>query len=155
MYQAVWKRAAGYEGCDERYLPDERTCFVGDCRRIMRNIDLQRFSIFDCDAYGSPYEVMVIIAARRKVAPGELVGLAVTDGSGLKLRFGGLPHAMAKLSGIQPGQVGAFHDGEEIAIRAVKAMAARMNARIETLWKATRTGGASMLYMGVVMKGVQ
>lgn len=154
MYAAVWARApGGYEGCDLRYLPGERLAFVADCRRVLRNIDLQPFSIFDLDSYGSPWEPVIIIAARRKVAPGERIGLVITEGSGLKLKFGGLPGALSTLSGATTKLPGAIRAGKELAGRAIAAMAKRMNCRIDKVWRAERPQGAAMLYFGVVLIG--
>jgi hypothetical protein len=153
MWGAVWSKAEGYEGCDERYFPDERLAFVGDCRRVMRNIDLQPFGIFDFDAYGSPWEAVVILTARRKVAHGERIGVVLTEGSGLKLKFGALPGALSLLSGIKSKLSGVNRGGKEIAARAINAMAKRMNCRIEKTWRAERAQGSAMLYFGVVLVG--
>lgn len=165
MYKAVWNRAAGYEGCDERYLPDERVCFVADCRRVMRNIDLQPFSIFDFDCYGSPWEACVILAARRAVAPGERVGLVLTEGSGISMTMGGISASQAELAGLRPRPAGrrTKADGlpglrragghEEMTMRALRALAVRMKCKIESVWKAERKARASMLYLSTVMVG--
>jgi tRNA G26 N,N-dimethylase Trm1 len=70
LYRAIWREAASYVGCDLRYFRDGRKVFVADNRRVMRVVDLGAFNLFDLDAYGSPWEQAVILAARRKVAPG-------------------------------------------------------------------------------------
>lgn len=153
MHKAVWSKAAAYEACDVRYLPDERLAFVGDCKRVMRNLDLSRFNVFDLDAYGSPWEVVIILASRRKVAPAERIGVVITEGSGLKLKFGSLPGAMANLAGAAVKLPGAIRGGKELAGRAIVAMARRMNCDVEKVWRAERPQGAAMLYFGVVLKG--
>jgi len=155
MHAAVWSRApGGYEGCDVRYMPGDRLAFVGDCRRVLRNIDLSPFSIFDLDSYGSPWEPVIIIAARRKVAPGERIGIVLTEGSGLKLKFGALPGALATLSGASAKLPGSSRAGKELAARAIAAMARRMHCRIEKIWRAERAQGSAMLYFGVVLVGI-
>jgi len=63
----------------------------------MRALPLQEFSIFDFDAYGSPWEHAIILCARRRVQPGERLGLVLT----LKLRFGAFDDALATLVGFQ------------------------------------------------------
>lgn len=154
MHAAVWSRApGGYEGCDLRYFPTERLAFVGDCRRVLRNIDLAPFSIFDLDSYGSPWEPAIIIAARRKVAPGERIGFVITEGSGLKLKFGALPGALSSLSGAPAKLPGSSRAGKELAGRAILALAKRMKCRIEKIWRAERAQGSAMLYFGVVLVG--
>src|SRR5437764_15324750 len=82
MFAQVWHQAGrGYTGCDRKfYRGDPRRAFVADNRRVMRAIDLTQFNILDADAYGSPWEQLIIWAARRKVAPGELVGICFTEG---------------------------------------------------------------------------
>ncbi|HVH77139.1 MAG TPA: hypothetical protein VM755_19655 [Stellaceae bacterium] len=47
----------------------------------MRAIDLAPFNLFDFDAWGSPWEHVAILCARRPVQPGERIGLVLTDGS--------------------------------------------------------------------------
>ena len=64
---------------------------------MMRALPLQEFSIFDFDAYGSPWEHVIILCARRQVQPGERLGLVLT----LKLRFGAFDDALATLVGFQ------------------------------------------------------
>jgi len=154
MYAAVWRKAEGYEGCDERRFVDERVMFCADCRRVMRNVDLSPFSIFDFDSFGSPWEPCIILAARRKVAPGERVGIVLTEGSGLKLKFGQLPGALSYLAGMKDRQAGLIRGGKEIAARALAALARRMNCRIEKTWRAERLAGSAMLYFGVVLVGI-
>jgi hypothetical protein len=46
--------------------------FCADNTRVLRAIDLSRFSIFDFDAYGSPWVQAVILADRRRVARGAI-----------------------------------------------------------------------------------
>jgi hypothetical protein len=121
---------------------------------VLRNIDLAPFHIFDLDSYGSPWEPVIIIAARRKVAPGERIGIVLTEGSGLKLKFGALPGALATLSGATAKLSGSSRAGKELAARAISAMARRMNCRIEKSWCAERAQGSAMLYFGVVMVGL-
>lgn len=157
MYAEVWRHApGGYEGCDMRYFPEEkeRLMFVGDCRRIMRNIDLQAFNVFDFDAYGSPWDACVILAARRKVAPGEQLGLVLTEGSGLNLKFGGMAGSLSQLAGMKNKTAGLNRGGQEIASRAIVALARRMQCRVTDTWKAERPAGSQMLYFGIVMVGV-
>lgn len=154
MWSAVWSKApGGYVGCDERYLPDERECYVADFRRVMRQIDLQAYSIFDFDSYGSPWESVVILSARRKVAKGERVGLVLTEGSGLKLHFGMLPGALAQLAGMRGQVSGAVRGNKELAARAIATTARRMNCTVERIWRAERNTGSAMLYFGVVLVG--
>jgi hypothetical protein len=66
MWTHVWREAAGYVGCDLKWFADERCCYVADNRRVLRCADLSSFTCFDLDAYGSPWEQALIVAARRE-----------------------------------------------------------------------------------------
>jgi hypothetical protein len=90
MHRDVWRNAASYVGCDKEWrgLSDERVRFVGDSLLMLRAIDLQPFNVFDCDAYGSPWTALQIIANRRKWKAGERGAVVFTDGSDGKLKFG-------------------------------------------------------------------
>jgi len=75
MFEAVWSSAAAYTGCDLKWQNDDRRMYAADSRRVLRSIDLAQFNVFDLDAYGSPYEQCLIIAARRPPPrAGELLG---------------------------------------------------------------------------------
>ncbi|MBV9982279.1 hypothetical protein [Bradyrhizobium sp.] len=104
MYSAVWKDAAFYTGCDQKPQRDGRLMFCADNRRVLRTIDLAPFSIFDLDGYGSPWVQAIIIADRRRVAPGELLGLVLTEGAGLSYKANIVPEAIAVLTGLRTGE---------------------------------------------------
>lgn len=158
MHAEVWRRAEkGYVGCDIRHFPEERSdrlMFVGECTRVMRNIDLQQFNIFDFDAYGSPWTACIILAARRKVAPGEKLGLCITEGSGLNLKFGGMSNSLSQLASMRNKTAGMNRGGKEIASRAIVSLAKRMGCKVTATWRAERPQGSQMLYFGVVMEGI-
>jgi hypothetical protein len=153
MHRAVWHQAAGYVGCDLKWYRDDREAFVADNRRVLRAINLVPFTIFDLDAWGSPWEQAVIVAARRPVAPGELVGLVLTEGSGLRLRMGGYPAALRLLAGVRQGATGGARSHEELTGRAIAGLCRRMQVRPVRRWQASRPGGAMMQYIGLVLEG--
>ena len=98
MYGAVWRKAKAYVPCDSaRWAPGDPVRFVCDNRRLLRCLDLGDFNVFDFDAFGSPWEQVLILAARRRWGTGEKGGLVLTDGSALKTRWGALPAALAEL----------------------------------------------------------
>lgn len=154
MYRAVWHRAAGYVGCDLEWMRDERVAFAADNRRVLRSIDLSPFSIFDLDAFGSPWEQAIIVAARRKVQPGERVALVLTDGSGLTMKQGGLPGAIVELTGLRNRMPGLARWQDDVIDRALAGLTGRMGCRVEKRWQAERKAGVAMRYIGLVMRGV-
>ena len=161
MYAEVWKDAGYYTGCDVKPQADSRLMFCADNRRVMRAIDLQRFAIFDLDAYGSPWEQAIIIADRRPVAPGELLGLVLTEGQALSFRYGEIPYAMAPLVGIKPGKgtvVGLSRQSDRLIELALNGLMKRMRCGIEKRWEArvpARTGVIPMRYIGLVLRGAR
>lgn len=153
MYRAVWFSAAGYAGCDQRWYRDERLCWAADNRRVLRSIDLAPYTIFDLDAWGSPWEQALIVAARRTVAPGERIGVVLTEGSGLKMRQGHLPKALAQIAGLGMHVAGTARLREEIVSRAVVGLAKKMACRAVQRWQAKSATGSAMTYIGLVLEG--
>lgn len=154
MFRNVWHAARGYVGCDLEWHRDGRLLYVGDNRRVMRCIDLAPYAIFDLDAHGSPWATALIIAARRSVAPGERIGIVVTEGSGLSLKAGKLPRELAELVGMGAGRFeGLLRWQDELVARAFNRIAGRMHCIVEAHWQAKGATGAAIIYAGVVMRG--
>ena len=153
MYAAVWHKAAGYVGCDKDWARDLRVAYVADNRRVLRAISLERFSIFDLDAFGSPWEQAIIIAARRRVADGEKIGIILTDGSSLALRQGGLPNALAELTGLSKRMPGLARWQDDVIDQAIAGLCRRMSVVVERRWQAQGHTRASVRYIGLVLAG--
>lgn len=157
MYRQAWAQAAEYAGCDERpWSPaDPVSRFVVDNRRLLRALDLQRFNVFDLDAYGSPWEQMMIIADRRRWAPGERGAVVLTDGSALRLKFGDIvpTPALRELLGAEGAQPGAA-SAALLLDRAESAWLRRAGVRLVRSWRATRKGGTEMRYSALVIEGL-
>lgn len=154
MWAEVWKHASGYVGCDQEWFRDDRLVYVADNCRVLRCVDLSPFNIFDLDAFGSPWEQALIIAARRRVAKGERIGFIFTDGTSLKTRFGQLPKAMSQAAGISANGnmgIGRWHD--EIIARCIAGVMRRMNCVMLKQWRAIGLTGAQVRYLGVVLEG--
>ena len=152
-YYGVWKRAASYVGCDLKWYPDERLVYVADNRRVLRLIDLLAFNIFDLDAFGSPWEQAYIMSARRTLSPGERFGLVITDGSGLKLKFGAFPTALGLLANVSHKASGLAKQQAKIIDSALDSVAARLGGSIVERWQAVGKKGSSMRYIGLVLQG--
>lgn len=154
MYQATWKDAAHYVGCDLEWFKDERLCYVVDNRRLMRTLDLQGFNIFDMDHYGSPWEHAWMLMRLREIKPGERVGVVLTEGSNLNVRMGGIPMALRGLAGVRPGMAGAGTAHDEIIDRALRALLDRWCAKQIRQWRARHKTGSQMRYIGMVIEGI-
>ena len=96
MWREVWHAAAGYVGCDLKWYRDERLAYVADNRRVLRAIDLAPFNVFDFDAWGAPWEQVLILIARRPLLPGERIGLVLTEGSAFNLKLNGISGGLAR-----------------------------------------------------------
>lgn len=154
MHHQVWNQASHYVGCDLKWYPDERIAYVADNRRVMRAIDLNRFNLFDFDAYGNPWEQCLILAARRKVAPGEKIGIVLTDGSALKMKLGSMPIALKKIAGLRDNVAGAARLQDSLIDRAIVNLAKSLNCKILKRWQATGKTGAAVVYTGLVLQGL-
>ncbi|MBR0879132.1 hypothetical protein ACVMGC_004797 [Bradyrhizobium barranii subsp. barranii] len=154
MYREVWRKAGGYVGCDQKWFRDERCAYVADNRRVLRSIDLAPFSVFDFDAFGSPWEQMLIVAARRVVRPGERIGVVLTEGSMMKLKQGGIPKALGVAAGLTGKLSGLARWRDEIIERAIGGFAHRIGCAVDRRWQAAGKSAAQVLYIGLVLTGV-
>lgn len=156
MYREVWREAAAYVGCDLKWYRDERSVFVCKCERVMRAIDLADYNVFDLDAYGSPWLQVQILAARRRLAPGERIGLSLTDGAGLKLKLGQCPKALAALCHLTHDKTPGINRAHGVLIdKAIDEVCRIMNARVVARWDHHRPGKSEMRYLAVVIEGAQ
>lgn len=153
MHGAVWKNAKLYVGCDLKWARDSRMMFAADNRRVLRAIDLAPFNIFDLDAYGSPWEQALIIADRRPVRAGELLGLVLTEGNGFTFKVNNMPMAVRILTGLKPGIVGLSRKQDSVIDRSIAGLVKRMRCEVVKQWRAERNTGAAMRYIGLVLKG--
>ena len=150
MHRAVWSEADSYTGCDLEWFRDERHMYCGDNARVLRAINLDGYNVFDLDAYGSPWEQAIIIAHRRRWKPGELFGVIFTDGAGFTMKFGGLPGAVATLTGLPRRYAAASRKRSWIVGRAVAGWLKLIDAQVVLQLAAERKSGAAMHYIGIV-----
>lgn len=157
----AWDRADSYVGCDTVWRPDDtRRRFVGDNRRILRSVDLAGYNVFDLDAFGSPWEQALIVAARREWKRNERGALVLTDGSSMNTRFGNLPAALAQLLGAEklrrlaPG-AGSADAYQRMALRRWCQLS---NVRPLKQWRAdsasSGVGSCRMVYTAILFEGL-
>lgn len=155
MYEAVWKSAASYIGCDQTWYRDERTVFVADTYRVMRAIDLAPFTVLDFDAYGSPWHAIIILCARRgRLQPGERLGLVMTEGAGLRMKMGWIPDALALMSRLNRHMPGVARAHGDIIDRALAETCRRLNCKIAHRWQAKGKAASQLFYIGLVLEGL-
>ena len=157
MFDRVWFKATSYVGCDQEIVwPDHRRRFVGDNRRIMRAIDLAAWNVFDLDAFGSPWEQMVILSVRRPWSSGELGAVILTDGSHGRTQLGGSPRALGHLCGLRHlcGLPTGQRTGEALQAIALDAWVQRSRVRVLKQRRFERLGGMRMAYSSVFFEGL-
>jgi hypothetical protein len=94
------------------------------------------------------------MCSRRIVAPGERIGVVLTDGTSLKLKQGGLPNALARIAGMRTNKAAGLSRWQDVLLsRAIRGMAGRMGCRIEARWEARGKSGAQVVYIGLVLRG--
>lgn len=156
LHNAVWSKADLYVGCDTAFEPlrgDTRKIFCADNRRVLRVIDLSPFNIFDLDAFGSPWEPALIISARRTLEEGELIGFAMTDGSGRTLKANQVPKGIRMLAGLGRSFAGIGRWHEQVITRCLHGMGLRMNGKVVRRWGAKGRTGLGVRYIAVVFQG--
>lgn len=159
MWRGAWRDSSDYLGCDEReWTPDEEhRRLVCENTLALRALDLSRFNVFDFDAYGSPWDQMAILAARRAWLPGERGAVVLTDGTSMKLRFGGLPHSMASIAGMPAHKGATDQDSDAVQRMALARWLNRCNVKPLRQWQAqghgSSKGGQRMSYTAVVFAG--
>lgn len=152
MYRAVWHEAAAYVGSDKdlnQVLRHPAACHHAPASILLRALDLSAFNIFDLDAYGSPWEEVTILAARRRLVPGERVAVVITDGSPRRAMLGLVAHALAALAGVEPETHGAHRRWPILVRQAMGEVARRMGGRLSELRQATGSLGKRGMWYGL------
>lgn len=160
MFDRVWREAGSYLGCDEApWTTTTRiTRLCCDNRIALRSLDLSRFNIFDLDAFGSPWDQMLILAARRRWLPGETGAVVLTDGSSYHAQFGSLSRAEAALLG--QARAGRARKRElSIHHKLIAAWSERAGVTLIRQWHAqgngSGKGGQIMQYSSFILRGRQ
>lgn len=132
-----------------------------DNREVLRAISLQRFNLFDVDAFGSPWEQVWIISQRRRVARGELVGVAITSGmqgtSGGRvpnLKAAGWSRQMLAAVKTDANRAHRHFVGEHGATALAQRLVLAWFAHCEPLrWWSSRNKNGGAWYFGAVLRG--
>lgn len=156
LWRAVWQYAQEYVPCDVTpWTIAEASRFVCDNRRLLRCLDLTAFNVFDLDAFGSPWEQMMILAARRCWKADEVGAVVITDGSTLKTRFGELPGAMQVLCGFTGRRIPAtLAASDDLRRLALAGFARRAGVRFVKQWEAIGPSPGKLYYAALVFTGI-
>lgn len=100
-FRSVWHKAQKYTGIDLKSFNDERHTICGDVVDVAKTIDIDKYNIFDLDAYGSPYTVLDILSKRIKDY--KKLAFVVTDGICIDLRMGNVCEGVQALTGLKKG----------------------------------------------------
>ena len=159
MHELAYHDVADWLGIDKD--PESPDSIHADNRDVLRTIDLQRFNLFDVDAFGSPWEQCWIISERRRVGQGEKIALALTSGingtSGARtanLRLAGWSRQMLEAVNADPNTAHRFFVGA----KGSNALAQRLvlswfpQAALSGWWSGRSTGGGAWYY-GAVLRG--
>lgn len=159
LWEKAYEKTSRYLGLDLRQFDDERRTIVTDCTRFLRHVDvrLETFNLFDLDAFGSPFEPFAIICERLKLAPGRVVGFALTDGTGYAARMGNLPRGLLDYVGMQrhrSSQVQSMFRDQIMAMGIAKALRTAGLVEIERRGAKldARQGAAEMRYIGILAR---
>lgn len=149
MHASVWDRAAGYRGADKdltKVLAHPGMVYHAPAADVLAAVDLSGFNLFDFDAYGSPWSEIGSLFRRRKMKPGEIVALVLTDGSPRRAMLGHTAKALARLAGVDTTAAGAHTRWPELGRAALERGAGMMGGRLTRLRHPGGPGGRGVWY---------
>lgn len=145
MYNAVWKSAKYYEGIDIKKFDDGRKLHVGDAPQVLKSIDIDKFDVFDIDAYGSPYECLSIIIS--KIMTKKQRHFVITDGIEIDLRMGNVEQFFGLLSGITALKINNIHKiHDHLIIMILRNIEKKLNTKVSNFSIAKGKTGSGMRY---------
>jgi hypothetical protein len=159
MRRACYQDAVEWLGCDaDPKSPDAIHC---DSRLLLRAINLDRFTLFDIDPFGGPFEHLWIVSQRWK---GERLGLALTCGQFAgthrmhsTFRHAGWSRQMCEAALVHPDTPFREVFEAETVVSFLKVfLDSWFKMKIEKLWsaisKADHSGGITAWYFGVILQ---
>ena len=100
MWDKGWGKTSNYVGLDIREYKDERSTIVTKNEPWVKANDISSFDIFDLDAYGTPFPLLLEIS-KRPLRKGK-IGLVLTDGSGRNACSSTMNLELLKNMGLRP-----------------------------------------------------
>ena len=144
MYKDVWQEANNYTGIDKRKFFDKRHTLCGDALSVVKQIDISGYNIFDIDAYGSPYHILLEIAQRIDL---DHVSFCITDGTNMDLKMGRVSRGLREILGAENKILKKAHIVHDLLISQVIDRIASITS-MEVVKKRIARGitGSSMRY---------
>jgi len=153
MRKRAWSNADYWVGCDtEPWKAGQEPRLVGDNRIALRSLDLGRFNVFDLDAFGSPWDQLLIISERRQWDMGEHGSIVITDGTSMNLRLGSVPKSLAQLVGVSSRR--SSGNGLELQSQGLLAWCEVSHVRPVDIFSARGDTCAVMKYSCVNFEGL-
>lgn len=90
MHREAYGSTNNYLGLDLKYYNDDRRTIVCDNQRMLRQLDLEGYDLFDLDAYGTPMTAYFLICNRFRWSLRDKIAFVMTDGSGLNAKYNNL-----------------------------------------------------------------
>jgi hypothetical protein len=148
MFEAVWKDACHYEGIDIKKQDDSRITHQGDCALMLKKLNLEKFNVFDIDAYGSPYECLHIIFEKiKKQEKNRKYHFFITDGIEIDLRMGKIENFFGLLAGLNAKKLNNAHLLHDCFIKKIiKNLCLNMGAELINSAIAKGKTGSGMRY---------
>lgn len=158
----MWKKAYGetsrYLGLDQEQYDDKRRTIVCNNQRYLRtDRALDRFDIFDLDAYGSCAYQLATLAEMLKPLR-KPIAVVLTDGCGFNSKMSSQPMGMLKYLGLKKIRGSFEKDHRHTFVKMmIQRTAERMTAAVRDclFCEAKPSGGNSMYYISYVLEPVQ
>jgi hypothetical protein len=153
LYRRVWRQAASYVGCDLKRVRDERLMYAADSRHVMRALPLQEFSIFDFEAYGSPWEHVIILCVRRRLQFGERLRPSPHRGLLVETPIWRVSRRLTRACRFST--VEFRRAGKKVWLHPRSRLGSdrgTVGRRIIKRWEATGKTGANVHYAGVILQ---
>jgi len=148
MYNKSWKNAKHYEGIDiKKYNEnDKRILHIGDAVAVIKNFkNINKFDVFDIDAYGSPYESLYAISNKIKIDNQK--HFIITDGIEIDLRMGNLEQFFSLLAGISSKKINNIHYLHDYLIKKIiENLCIKLNCKYKDFAIAKGVKGSGMRY---------
>ena len=159
MWRQAYHRTPAYLRLDERRMDDARSTILCDNRRFLRHAstDLDRYALFDIDAYGFPHEQLALICARLTWRCYPVVGIVLTDAANVASEKNAVQNGTLKYLGISRHRGGHVWGGMrrellDLVIQKTCQDAHASAEQVRYLEAEGKRGTSAPLYIGYLMR---